>query len=171
MSRLKQDMKATLEKLFSFLIIFSSLLMMLACQEEMRPEGELRCPVEALSGTRDDVAGKWKLVRGEILPSTSPEVISEDYSCDNIIFHFGEDGSLVITSDVEDYIGIIPEEYRYELGEQTYIQDEEPLHILILADQSYFGTFSESEMKIWVNPIDYRALYHSEIISYLARIP
>lgn len=71
---------------------------------------------------------------------------------------------------MEEYIGIISAEYTYEIDNRLDNQEGEQLNLLIIGNQNYVGSFSESKMKIWVNPIDYRALYESEKISYLIKI-
>jgi|GEM_PF-3851919 hypothetical protein len=45
-----------------------------------------------------------------------------DYSCDNILYSFQEDGKLIIMSDKNDYIGHSTGEYEYEFNQSPYGQ-------------------------------------------------
>lgn len=96
-----------------FALMFLSLILIGACQEDALPQGELKCPLEAVDGQEDDVVGKWKMVwRREINFSTG--IDTTDYSCNNIIYHFKPDGILEVISDVEE-AGHSKGEYNYEL--------------------------------------------------------
>lgn len=89
------------EKRYLFLLIISSLIFLGACQEDERPEIELNCLVEGLLGPEDDVVGKWKLVKERKISIVHPEIEVRDYSCDNIYYHFKQEGKLEIQNNVE----------------------------------------------------------------------
>ncbi|MFC4872722.1 hypothetical protein [Negadavirga shengliensis] len=87
-----------------------------ACSEAEEPHME--CEVEPVAGDDNDVTGTWKLVIGEhVFDPAAPRM--EDYSCDNIIYHFRDDGLLSISSDVEDHLGAFGDGQPYELVEDT----------------------------------------------------
>lgn len=89
------------EKRYLFLLIISSLIFLGACQEDERPEIELNCHVEGIIGSEDDVVGKWKLVKEKKISIVHPEIEVRDYSCDNIYYHFKQEGKLEIQNNVE----------------------------------------------------------------------
>lgn len=72
----------------------------------------LNCPVSPVCGRKDDIVGKWKLVKATEAWGMNPQ--TTDHSCDHIIYEFRKDGKLVITSDIE---GELEGEYSY-----TYIE-------------------------------------------------
>ncbi len=81
------------------LVAFPSLILA-GCGEDNNPEN-LRCRVRAVAGPEDDVVGKWKLVRvRQAYFTREPEVT--DYSCDDIVYHFRSDGSLVVNNSVTE---------------------------------------------------------------------
>lgn len=77
------------------LILFSGT----CCTDEMDPE-------EAL-------IGRWKLVRGETV-FYEPRTV--DYSSNDIVYHFHPNGSLTISSDLEDLIAYPDGQYVYEFN-------------------------------------------------------
>lgn len=66
------------------------------CEKEEKNEDGLQCPVTMQEGADDNVIGKWKLVKASII-KLAHGISTEDYSCNNIIYHFKEDGSLIIS--------------------------------------------------------------------------
>lgn len=101
------------------LLLITSLILLGACQEDESPVVELNCHVEGILGPDDDVAGKWKLVKESIISIVHQEIEVRDYSCENIYYHFKQDGKLEIQNDGEggfyesgnyDYEFILPSE-------------------------------------------------------------
>ena len=152
------------------ILILCAFLILIACQEGQSPYSELRCRVDPLIGSESDITGTWKVVKGEVIPSTNQEGRAEDYSCDNIMFHFDMNGGLTIISDLEDYIGIDSGEYDYEVIEQSQDEERKDLYLLRIDNNRYLITMTDSEMKIVVNPISPLILPLNKIVTYLIRV-
>jgi hypothetical protein len=56
---------------------------------------KLACPSPAKTGKEDDIIGKWKLVLEINKSDTS------DRSCEDIVYHFREDGTLTVSNSSE----------------------------------------------------------------------
>jgi hypothetical protein len=56
-------------------------------------EQELSCPSPAKTGEMDDIVGKWKLILEINKSDTS------DRSCEDIVYHFREDGTLTVSNN------------------------------------------------------------------------
>jgi hypothetical protein len=74
---------------------------------------EQECSTVAVNGNKDDIAGKWKLIKGEEV-YYNPRTVN--YSCNNVIYHFQSDDILIITSDIGDIIGFEHGQYSYEFS-------------------------------------------------------
>lgn len=63
--------------------------------------GKLDCHSNSVIGMKNSIVGKWKLVEHLFGYMSQPEVSGSvhDYSCNNIIYHFKEDGTLIVNSD------------------------------------------------------------------------
>jgi|SRR5690606_13581353 len=73
---------------------------------------DLECTVTGVKGNDRQIKGKWKLVKGSTV-FYNPRTV--DYSCDEVIYNFKSNGTLVITSDTEDLISLPSGEYPYIL--------------------------------------------------------
>jgi len=104
--------------LWTMLIMIVSLLG--ACQKEKINNDDLKCPVTAVEGPDDKIIGKWKLVKTRTSGFTQPSRI-EDYSCGNIIYHFKQDGSLVVSGVQEGVLS------RFENGEYSFVFSAAPI--------------------------------------------
>src|SRR5690625_7925740 len=100
---------------YLFLMLLITILVLTGgCEKKEINENELQCPVTIQEGSDDDIMGKWKLIKADIT-RLAEEIRTEDYSCDDIIYYFREDGSLLI-SGVEDGMPVQQNgEYSYEL--------------------------------------------------------
>jgi hypothetical protein len=58
-------------------------------------EQEIACPSPAKTGEMDDIVGKWKLM----LEINKSDI--SDRSCEDIIYHFREDGTLTVSNSTE----------------------------------------------------------------------
>lgn len=90
------------------------------------------CNLRPVNGPKDNIVGKWKQVRVERVPEEHS--LTADYSCDNIVYSFQEDGKLIITSDKNDYIGHQVGVYEYEFGKSRI---GENIHNLFIDGEIY----------------------------------
>lgn len=87
----------------------------------------LNCPVSPVCGKKDDIVGKWKLVKAQSKRSVEPAKI--DYSCEEIIYEFRTDKKLVISSNVdgqfegEHEYWYLPPPYDCIISNNAYIDD------------------------------------------------
>ncbi len=88
---------------------------MAGCEDENQ-----KCNLLAIKGPIDNIVGKWKQVRVERIPEEYSMTV--DYSCNNIIYSFQEDGKLVVMSDKIEYIGHSTREYEYEFRKSPHGQ-------------------------------------------------
>ncbi|TCO07121.1 hypothetical protein [Natronoflexus pectinivorans] len=142
------------------------------CQKNDIATDSLKCPVDSVIGSDDDIVGKWKLVKGEVFSSTSRELRTEDYSCNNIIYHFYPDGRLMIISDIEDHIGIIDDEYSYsyEISSESNNNEDQRHYLLKIDNHQYVTSISSSKLTIGLNPVDPLAVYESRLTAYFIRV-
>ncbi|SIS50540.1 hypothetical protein [Belliella pelovolcani] len=129
-------------------LLFLVLIMMASCQEDAAPDDELRCQVEAIDGSEDEVVGKWKLIKAEILFG-NPR--NEDYSCDNIIYHYRNDGILRITNNTSD-ISHGSGEYPYEFIPASLSENGYP--ILKRANSIWPCHIEKNNMTIYLMALD-----------------
>lgn len=94
------------------------------CSEAEDPD--LACPIVAVNGADDDIVGKWKLVKGQ---AVFYEPRTEDYSCSNIVYHFQEDGQLVISSTIEGFQGFSAGQHNYEFLQAPLLDHDYTLKI------------------------------------------
>src|SRR5690554_3201252 len=116
--------------LIPFLFI---LIGMTGCEDENQ-----KCNLLAIEGPIDNIVGKWKQVRVERIPEEYSMTV--DYSCNNIIYSFQEDGKLVVMSDKIEYIGHSIREYEYEFRKSPHGQIN---HSLIINGKQYPCTKNE----------------------------
>ncbi|HLW50226.1 MAG TPA: hypothetical protein VKZ78_04580 [Sphingobacteriaceae bacterium] len=107
------------EKNLLWVILVMVLPMLGACQKQEINDDELKCPVTAIEGPDDNILGKWKLVKTRTSAFNPPSKIEdqrsriEDYSCNNIIYHFKEDGLLIVSGTYEGVFGFTNGEYSF----------------------------------------------------------
>ncbi|MCH7414893.1 hypothetical protein MM213_15440 [Belliella sp. R4-6] len=131
-------------------LLFLVLMMIASCQEDGLPEGELKCPVEAVEGQEDDVVGKWKLVERRTISLFSGEIEVKDYSCDNVLYCFKPDGVLQINDNVGGW-GYETGVYNYELIPPAENEDHIKLRI---GDLKWPFKIGESEMTLNMAHVD-----------------
>lgn len=112
---------------------------MAGCEDENQ-----KCNLRAIKGPIDNIVGKWKQVRVERIPEEYS--MTADYSCDNIIYSFQEDGKLVIMSDKIEYIGHSTREYEYEFRKSPHGQI---YHSLIIDGRQYPCTINKDNTMIF----------------------
>lgn len=128
------------------------------CEKKEINENELKCPVTIQEGSDDDVMGKWKLVKTDIT-RLAEEIRTEDYSCDDIIYHFREDSSLLI-SGVEDGIPVRQNgEYPFELIDSVLYEHMNYDHTLKIGSQKIACGIEDNAMILDASPLDGDTLY------------
>ncbi|MBB5287375.1 hypothetical protein HNQ92_005538 [Rhabdobacter roseus] len=80
--------------------------------------GPKTCQVPSVEGQKNNVIGKWKLMTMDRLMGRDGPV-TIDLSCDNVIFHFMNDGTVTIHSDTEKYSDYGDEKLPYEWENPT----------------------------------------------------
>lgn len=88
---------------------------------------DLKCPVSPICGKKDDIVGKWKLVKAQSKRPIEPSKI--DYSCEEIIYEFRTDKILVISSNIDRHFDgeheywYLPPPYDCIISNNAYIDD------------------------------------------------
>lgn len=134
-------------KKLRWLVLIPAILVCIGC-EDRDDEPDIRCPVVASKGPEDDITGKWKLVRTERISSINP--LLNDFSCDDITYHFQENDSLTIYSSNEDYIGHPTGEHRYEFIPSPFNQKT---HVLAIEGTQYACVISNENMELDLEPL------------------
>lgn len=128
------------------------------CEKKEINENELQCPVTIQEGSDDDIMGKWKLIKADIT-RLAEEIRTEDYSCDDIIYYFGEDGSLLI-SGVEDGMPVQQNgEYSYELIDSILYEHMDYDYTLKIDSQKIACGMEDNAMILDASPLDGNTLY------------
>lgn len=130
------------------ILVTLSLLCFTACWGPEDPNKE--CEVVPVAGDDMDITGKWKLVSVEA-HSWSEEPLKENYSCNNIIYHFREDGILSISRDRRDRKddwagGDFWDGSTYELVENTVSNFHE--FTLVIARSRHWFSLSNGIMEL-----------------------
>lgn len=82
-------------------------------RETTAPEGNtFKCPIKAVIGNENDILGRWKLMEVSAMSRS-------DYSCNEIIYDFRQDGSLFVGSNLANYAAQPPGSYFYQLEKKT----------------------------------------------------
>ncbi|AFL84111.1 hypothetical protein Belba_1502 [Belliella baltica DSM 15883] len=79
-------------------LLFLVLMMIASCQEDAAPDDELRCQVEAIDGSEDDVVGKWKYVLRKNFRMIDGTMEITDLSCEEITLHFKSEGMVEVNN-------------------------------------------------------------------------
>lgn len=134
---------------FQIVLLIVLPLLISACQKDERKEEIVKCTIVAKEGSNDNVIGKWKLVTGE---TTFFNPRKEDYSCQDIIYDFREDGTLVISGNNEQLIGYEGGEYTFEFSK---IELYEGLNYSLTIENGSIGCSIEKNHMILDNsPLD-----------------
>lgn len=64
---------------------------------------EFNCPSVAYTGVDTSIIGKWKLMQWNTLHPVSGAIVTfHDYSCEEIVYEFRSDKTLIITGDHQE---------------------------------------------------------------------
>lgn len=140
------------------------------CQKNETTDRRLKCPVDSVHGSANDITGKWKLVKSDFFSSISKERRIKEYSCHDIIYQFYADGRLTVRSNVEDYAGHISGEYVYEIITESGDQSNTQRYLLKVDNKLHSITLSANEISIDMNPINPLAIYESTQTASFIRI-
>lgn len=125
-------------------------------------EDNLQCPVTAKEGADDDIIGKWKLVKAETI-KLAYGISIEDYSCNNIIYHFQEDDSLVISGISEGMPGHENGEYSFEFNDAKLYEGIEEEYTVKIEDMSIACSIQDNHMVLNNSFLDGDILYFVRI--------
>ncbi len=94
-------------------IILAIIIMLstLSCKKDDSIIADLKCTVTAVHGEKDNIIGKWKLVK----QNNAWDLPIIDYSCQNIIYEFKSDGNLLVIGDNEDQLSVPLGSHKFEL--------------------------------------------------------
>lgn len=123
----------------------------LSCKDEkVDVDDDLKCPVSAIKGANNKIIGKWKLVKWSL--PFSPNSNEIDYSCNEVIYEFGSNGILNVTSDLQERQGYANGSYTFEF-KMSNNKPQLTINGLVFGD-GYILTLSSTKM-IWNNsPVD-----------------
>lgn len=130
------------------------------CSETGKPDRA--CPVAAVSGSDDDVVGKWQLVKVHTVFTIEGDKIA-DHSCNNTVYDFQKDGILIISSDREEYQDTSIGEYNYEFKLQPLYENYGLSYTLKIEHMEYACGISEDNMTLDSSPLDGPVLYFVRI--------
>lgn len=111
----------------------------------------LDCPVVPVAGADDDITGKWKLVMGR---TVFYEPHAEDYSCNDIVYHFQADGRLTVSANIEDAMGVSSGQYEYELKRQPLFENFNRDYTLTIGNEKDACSIFEGSMILDNSPLD-----------------
>src|SRR5690625_1434210 len=141
-----------------WMLLITILVLTGGCEKKEINENELQCPVTIQEGSDDDIMGKWKLIKADIT-RLAEEIRTEDYSCDDIIYHFREDRSLLI-SGVEDGMPVQQNgEYSYELIDSILYEHMDYDYTLKIDSQKIACGMEDNAMILDASPLDGNTLY------------
>src|SRR5690625_4871784 len=145
-----------------WMLLITVLVLAGGCEKKEINENELQCPVTAKEGSDDDIIGKWKLLEANII-KLAEEIRMEDYSCDDIIYYFREDGSLLI-SGVEDGMPVRQNgEYSFELKDSVLYKHMNYDHTLKIDSQKIACDMEDNALILDASPLDGNTLYFVRI--------
>lgn len=130
------------------------------CQKGDVALPDFKCPFESVSGPDDDIVGKWKLVKYKTV-FYNPKTI--DYSCESIFYHFQSDGTLIISSDVEDMTSPDAGIYSFEFSLSPLHENLEENYTLKIEQMDWACSIDGNSMVLNNTPLDGPALYFVRI--------
>ena len=142
-------MKNTLSKTI-IAVLFLSMLM--SCHKN----NENNCLPVIVNGSQTDIRGDWKQVKGQTV-FYNPKTI--DYSCNNIVYHFKTNDSLIIDSDVTSPIGYESGIYNYQFTLESLYNDPKEKFTLKIGNINWSCGISGSDLIINSAPVDGPILY------------
>jgi hypothetical protein len=135
---------------------FAFSIIILGCKKTDFVKLDLTCPITARKGDDSEVIGKWKLVKGETVFMSKS---TEDYSCNEIIYHFRSDGSLIITANIDKFIGNTSGTYQYKFTDSQLYEGMSQTKTLQINLRSLACGISGGIMKLDDSPLDGPILY------------
>ncbi|MDO8968038.1 MAG: hypothetical protein Q8S14_11925 [Algoriphagus sp.] len=87
------------------------LILALGCAEDEKPN----CPIDKTNGDPKSVLGTWQLVTINYLDMETGKETIKDFSCDNLVFTFLENGDFVVKGSSPDmpFFGDFTYEFKY----------------------------------------------------------
>ncbi|MCC5938326.1 MAG: hypothetical protein JJU34_13695 [Lunatimonas sp.] len=139
-----------MKKVYPILVTLS-LLCFTACWGPEDPDKE--CEVVPVAGDDNNIVGRWKLVEWQQVVMINGGWRIENYSCDNIVYHFQEDGILSVSSDVtKEFGGEFHDGSMYELAEESF--DNYYSYKLKIGTLGYWFSLTDGIMKLDRRPTD-----------------
>jgi hypothetical protein len=117
---------------------------------------DLACKISAVSGSKDNIVGDWKLSIGKTV-FFKPQIV--DYSCLNIIYHFKTNDTLIIESSAENPIGNRAGIYIYHLTLENLYNNVEEKYTLKIGNLNWACGISSENMILNDTPLDGPILY------------
>jgi hypothetical protein len=114
------------------------------------------CQPVSINGSQTDIKGDWKQVQGKTV-FFNPKTI--DYSCDNIIYHFRMNDSLIIESDVISPIGYESGNYGYQFTLGSLYNDPAKKYTLKIGNSNWACGISGGDLVLDSSPLDGPILY------------
>ncbi len=111
---------------------------------------DLKCPVRKVNLNLPEIYGRWILIQG-INYGQGTNIPDEDYSCHRISYEFRKNGTLIVNSNLTDYIGLPGGTFTFEWEAQEAL-DERPLYTLKIDGDEYGAMMREGELEIEVFP-------------------
>lgn len=155
-----EDGKTYRFKIASPMMLCFCLMLHAGCETNGLSNHNLECKVNAVDGAQDNVIGKWRLVKLEEV-FYNPKVT--DYSCYIIIYHFNEEGKLLVSSNIEENIIYEPGEYDYSFNIGTLYEGGEENYTLKISSINWACGIQESNMALNNAPVDGPKLYFVRI--------
>jgi hypothetical protein len=130
--------------------------MFLGCKKSEFVNLDITCPISVNKGDDRSVIGSWKLVKSETVFMSKT---NEDYSCNDIIYNFKSNGTLNITSDINNYIGDKQGSYKYSFStSQLYNGGNQP-YTLKINQRAVACSISQGVMTLDDSPLDGPIIY------------
>jgi hypothetical protein len=107
---------------------------------------DFTCPVRKVNSHLSEVHGKWILIQG-ITFGQGTNIPDEDYSCHRITYEFRRNGTLIVNSNLTDYIGLPSGTFTFEWEAQETL-DERQLYTLKIGGDEFGAMMREGELEI-----------------------
>jgi len=138
-------MKSTFPVLLAFMLLHC-----IACSEQ--EDANKECEVVPVAGDDNNIVGRWKLVEWQQVVMINGGWRIENYSCENIVYHFQEDGILSVSSSMEDFSGKSHNGSAYELVEESF--ENYNNYKLRIGTLGYWFSLVDGIMKLDMRPAD-----------------
>lgn len=145
----------TYGRLFTITVLIA-LSTLAACKKEDRLDESPKCPVSAVNGANDNVIGKWKLIKAKVVFKNQE---TEDYSCDDIIYDFQDDGVLLISGSSDKAIGYQEGQYMYEFTTERLFEGLEEGYTISINNRKIATGIKNNQLVLNDSPLDGPILY------------